>query len=859
MHFSLFLLFFLTLILLIDCIPFTAHDVRFPTPINKPKFRFHLLQSTTWHNTRPVNVPAGVTLPARWLPRDATGSISTNPYIPTGSPTNHTVPCVETTVPASSSSAVPNNNTPSNPKSSPKSSPGAGADRPGSGRPGGPNNSDSTGSSSSDDSASASESDSDDDYSSCNSDSDEVTLTKTVKVYKTAIVEVFPIVEIGSTTSYTTKPVVVTVVNTCEVVNIQVTIQATVMSSNGGFATVGYGTMGTSASTSESYSSYSTTSWTTVGVVYVSSSTYLSTSISTKTRFVTDTIKPTQQTKSKAVLQSSSSTIKETVQSSSPKANLKAVEQTDNEVSKKTRPVPNTTTSSGVQTTAPPQAETTTTTPPTVAPPTPAPPAQPAASTGDTIAGLAAANIKLHVGNPAAPPAAPAGPATPAPQAGSATPWTAPKMTSAPTATPTCPSPADLQTSAIVKPLHPQYHFDLNIVNNHPNEAVYIYIESQSFQTSDGRTLPVLLGPDLEWRSSKNPNGMTNASQAYVPGPVWGTNKKYTIYGDIPSSRMYISVGGILNWGTNGNTGLAEPVIAGDTKFAVVELERSGTGIFANIGYVDYASLPLGIRLNCYTGPDLQTIDTKSPPISASGITRDAVDAVCQAYKNLPDASLWMESCQQDDNGKYVRIMSPANSPKLISYLDDYINTAWKRYATTGAGGLGDVLTLNLPNNGVSTCTITSDQIMHCSRSPVPYVKPKSLDVYGCASGPFDTTTAAQYTSDPVGWGIHLKIVPILCAAFWRTLINLDGTQGSVQPSLEGIPYTAPKTAQYGKLLHLHNSDGSGYTFPYDDVAENGVAVAGCAQCDYLNTLTVVVGGPMGQVVPGIYDTYNYY
>ncbi|KAI1288561.1 hypothetical protein F5Y03DRAFT_404756 [Xylaria venustula] len=92
--------------------------------------------------------------------------------------------------------------------------------------------------------------------------------------------------------------------------------------------------------------------------------------------------------------------------------------------------------------------------------------------------------------------------------------------------------------------------------------------------------------------------------------------------------------------------------------------------------------------------------------------------------------------------------------------------------------------------------------------SPRTFAKPATADIWGCASGPFANPRGAVWTRE--------RAVPVLCAAFVRSIIHLDGTQPSDFPTYQF--YKNNVTNHYARLVHENLIEDMGYAFSYDDV-----------------------------------------
>lgn len=111
-----------------------------------------------------------------------------------------------------------------------------------------------------------------------------------------------------------------------------------------------------------------------------------------------------------------------------------------------------------------------------------------------------------------------------------------------------------------------------------------------------------------------------------------------------------------------------------------------------------------------------------------------------------------------------------------------------------------------------------------------PFDKPNTADVLGCNSGPFTTGSSATRNA----------IIPRLAAAFVRSTL-LDAED---QPSDPLTFYRRDPTNHYARLVHVHNLDGKGYAFAYDDVQlDGGEDQSGKVNAGDPSLFTVTVGG----------------
>ncbi|KAL9081089.1 MAG: hypothetical protein Q9157_000294 [Trypethelium eluteriae] len=379
----------------------------------------------------------------------------------------------------------------------------------------------------------------------------------------------------------------------------------------------------------------------------------------------------------------------------------------------------------------------------------------------------------------------------------------------------------------------PTQQLKINMVNNFAG-SVNAYVTGL-----DSNDQLVVLQTDGTWL-------YPNANGASVPQPITGnialplggqgSTTTITLPDYISSGRIWFAANGDLQFfvvesGTGGSS-LVEPSSANphDPSAAVnwgfVELTNTeDDGLFANISYVDFVGLPLGMSLS--GGGGLQT---------AQGLPANAVSSICNDLKAQADSDgqPWDQLCVTDVNGNPLRVIAPSdyssvNSDAFSNYWTDYINQVWQKYSS-------QPLTINTQvSAGDVQCTV-SDGLLNCNGDNRGYAQPIASDIWGCNSGPFAIEAGDN--------DVHRAVVPRLCAAFDRSTLLLAG--GNTQPGLgSSAYYTVSPTNFYSKFIHQYELDGRGYAFPYDDVNPDGASNASGELSDGTpSSLTVTVGGP---------------
>lgn len=377
----------------------------------------------------------------------------------------------------------------------------------------------------------------------------------------------------------------------------------------------------------------------------------------------------------------------------------------------------------------------------------------------------------------------------------------------------------------------------LSLVNNFGGGAINAYVTGL-----DVENRLVMLQPDGSWffptadPSNDTPQPVTG--NVAIPLGGKGSNTQLTLPGYISSARVWFAEGELefftIYSEASGGPSLVEPSAvnpedpSASVNWGFVELTNNEEfGLYANISYVDFVGLVLGMNLSSRDGP-LQV---------AEGLQPDAVSQLCSKLKaqGATDGQPWGDLCMVDGNGTPLRVLAPnnyvaSNPTAYSSYWTDYVDQVWARYTDND-------LTINTQAAaGQVACRVQGDELT-CAGDNRGYAKPTAGDIFGCNSGPFGILGDDN--------DVHRAVVPRLCAAFTRTTLLADG--GHVQPGLDSSSYylTEP-TNWYAKFIHELEVDGKGYAFSYDDVnPETDVNQSGVVADPNPELLTIIVGGPM--------------
>lgn len=402
------------------------------------------------------------------------------------------------------------------------------------------------------------------------------------------------------------------------------------------------------------------------------------------------------------------------------------------------------------------------------------------------------------------------------------------KITKENTVNATAPAPITNGTRFRVNAVNGQ--LPLSFVNNFPGGAINAYVTGL-----DSSNRLVLLKSDgtFYYPSATNsgvPQEITE--NCAIPLGGQGSTTQITTPGYISSARIWFAEGTLKFYVVQGGSGpsLVEPSAvnpndpSASVNWGFVELTYNSGGLYANISYVDFLGLILGMSL---TGSDGSTQ-------GARGLKTGSVQSVCQALQaqQQQDGFPWGDLCQADSNGNMLRVLAPtdyisAQNSAFSTYWNSYVDQVWSTYSS-------QPLYINTQGSaGTVSCQVSGDQLQ-CAGDNRGYSKPTASDIFGCNSGPF----AIQGGDN----GVHAAVVPRLCAAFHRSTLLLSG--GNTQPSLDSSHYYGQEpTNYYSKFIHQYELDGKGYAFSYDDVNPDGENQSGTVATGNPQLLTIYIGG----------------
>lgn len=352
---------------------------------------------------------------------------------------------------------------------------------------------------------------------------------------------------------------------------------------------------------------------------------------------------------------------------------------------------------------------------------------------------------------------------------------------------------------------------------------------------SDGRVVFVKANGVLIYPSSRgSPVPVPIDEDISISLPGQGGALEMTLPITITSGRVYFSEGK-LNFfmvKTPNGDGVVQPSPtnmrdpSAGVSWGFVEMTYTkDEELFANISYVDFVGLILSMVL---TVRNAQTQVTR-------GLGVGSVKKICDGLNDQSnkDRYPWRRMCIANGAGPPIRVLSPdkygvMNPGGFQNYWTSYVDQVWDKYRQ-------NALTIDTQTGaGKVQCRVYGDELRCNGGDNRGYSKPSARDIWGCDSGPFKRLGGDN--------GVHLAVIPRLCAAFVRSTLLAGG--GDRQPGPDPSYYKVSPTSHYSRLVHKFEVDGKGYAFPYDDVNLDGKNAAGVVASRNVDTWSVYIGSP---------------
>lgn len=365
----------------------------------------------------------------------------------------------------------------------------------------------------------------------------------------------------------------------------------------------------------------------------------------------------------------------------------------------------------------------------------------------------------------------------------------------------------------------------LNIAlkNDSDLNNLHAYVTGIAIQQDGKRALLKANGKDLYFPQEPPAIGSPLTEDCAIPLGDPGNTVNITIP-QIAGGRIWIAEGN-LTFLLNPGPALVEPSVLNpsdpnaNVNFGFCEFTLNNEQLYANISYVDFVPrLPIALTLERVTG-DVEHVAGMAP----DGIDKLAEDLKQQASQ---DNQPWDKLVVNRD-GKNLRILNATHGgavgASFDGYFEKHIDEVWDKYSK---GATMKINTQAGPGIVEGQVNDKGDLVI----ADEVFSKPNTADVLGCNSGPF--TTGPSPTRN--------AIIPRLSAAFVRS----SWLEAENQPSHPNTFYKCEPTNHYARLVHVHNVDGKGYAFAYDDVQpDEGDDQSGKVNAGDPKLFTVTVGG----------------
>jgi hypothetical protein len=344
-----------------------------------------------------------------------------------------------------------------------------------------------------------------------------------------------------------------------------------------------------------------------------------------------------------------------------------------------------------------------------------------------------------------------------------------------------------------------------SIQNNTLSDTVYAFVTGLALDNGNALMLLEADGQTPYYPSSPSATGSPLAVDCAIPLNASGGAPVTITVPQLAGARLWFSIGTPLTFLLNPGPALVEPSVSNPSdpniglQWDFCEFTYNSAQLFANISFVDFVCLPVGLTLT----------DTSGNTQSVGGLAAGGLDTVCAgltAQQNA-DGNPWTDLIVTS-GGQNLRALSPQNAmvanPSFLSgYYDGYVSQVWAMYQSA-------TLTVDTQASYGTVTGQVSDGLLTFD-GVGSFAQPAAADIFSCASGPFDTAGM----SDEM-----LAIVPRLAAAFNRSTLLIDSDQPDGENPADY--YANPVTNQYARIVHAATTDGLGYAFPYDDVTPDG-------------------------------------
>ncbi|KAI0888057.1 glycoside hydrolase family 64 protein [Annulohypoxylon maeteangense] len=364
--------------------------------------------------------------------------------------------------------------------------------------------------------------------------------------------------------------------------------------------------------------------------------------------------------------------------------------------------------------------------------------------------------------------------------------------------------------------------------NSSDSDQIYAYITGIALQHGGQRCILKADGQGLYFPENPPAIGSPLTEDCAIPLGPPGNTVTVTIP-QMAGGRVWFSRNSKLTFLLNPGPALVEPSVLNptdpnaDVDFGFCEFTLNDAQLYANISYVDFVPrLPIAMSLEQASG-EIQSV---------AGMAPDGIDRLADALREQAktDNQPWDKLVVSRD-GKVLRVLNATHGNAVDAgfdgYFEAYVEQVWAHFLAKQERG--EVLRIDTQAApGILEAEFSRDAGVRVGEET--FDKPSTADILGCNTGPFVTGPSQTRNA----------IIPRLAAAFARSALLLADDH----PSPPHTFYATDTTNHYARLVHVHNVDGKGYAFAYDDVQPDG----GDDQSGKVNAgdpvlFTVTVGG----------------
>ncbi|KAF2114157.1 hypothetical protein BDV96DRAFT_647635 [Lophiotrema nucula] len=371
----------------------------------------------------------------------------------------------------------------------------------------------------------------------------------------------------------------------------------------------------------------------------------------------------------------------------------------------------------------------------------------------------------------------------------------------------------------------PAGQLNVALQNKSSSSQVYAYITGLDLNNGNRPIFVQADGKTIYAPTSPSGTGAKLAVNVAISLGAPG-NTVNVVIPKIAGGRIWFSVDAPLTFLLNPGPAIVEPSVTNPSdpnvniNWTFAEFTYNDAQLFANISYVDFVSVPIGISLTNTAG------QTQSVPgMPASGFNTVVNELRAQAKR---DGRPW-DQLIYSYNGKPLRALSPnnllvGNASAWDGYWDPYVQQVWSRFTNE------DIIINTQAAAGNLRGRVSNGQLTLPEAGS--FSAPSARDIFSCSTGPFATGSNQARNA----------VIPRLAAAFNRsTLLLADQFPNGTNPNQY---YQNAITNHYSRIVHAVQKDGRGYAFPYDDVVpDGGQDVAGTIFDGSPSLFTLSVGG----------------